>query len=781
MFPFHPQTAGNKDASRHNDTKTKDMKAKKYLYQTAGKAAALAACLLLFSCSGDDLADYGSANGGKHSDNICFSISAADKAMAKGASLADSSKAAGEYTAARFVMRSPDTDDTLCVQTVISDGINVTSFEGGTAATRGVPVTSLETYDSFHVQAHCTDNGTPVSQFYMDDNATNSDGTVWSTSQVRYWPGENRTLQFFAWAPADAAFTATPGSPESTTFKYEVPALAAEQKDIVVATTVPYAGNYEQQVPLTFKHILTAVKFETGSQMQPGTIKSVALKGVKKSGTYTAFPTGSTGEGTWTLNDATADYTQELNKTTTGTETDGTAVTAEEGTFMMLPQTLPDGAEVEVVFQDGTSGQERTMSASIAGTQWPQGKTVTYKLSITPEYKFEITEENPVIDAHYVIFQTTLKVSGVAPNQSWTITAPTLDGANVTIQRQSDMNSWARQGYWTDRNVNQGGDDTGSARGTNTLSGTGSGEFPIAIFVPENIGEAERTVELSAGIGTSGDAVQTISIKQLCPSWFSSNLGCERLEGDPEPWGFYWDNDYKLVYDLTKLGESYREDIRIYVEWTKALKSLSESFWIGWLITWIFGDDIPDLSFVEMEKSQTSWIGWGGIADKITINLGSISTAGIATSDTDGQSNTGDVYNFEGIQFVNEIINMIHSIPGYTDNILTTSGTGVFPTDNASIACMKLNSWNIISISSTTDGTQQMLTLTSDSNLPDWYLPARNEVNGIKDSDYALNGEYWTSTAANDNQHAYKYNASGSITQDTRDNVLNVRAVRKKP
>ena len=303
------------------------MKAKKYLYQTAGKAAALAACLLLFSCSGDDLADYGSANGGKHSDNICFSISAADKAMAKGASLADSSKAAGEYTAARFVMRSPDTDDTLCVQTVISDGINVTSFEGGAAATRGVPVTSLETYDSFHVQAHCTDNGTPVSQFYMDDNATKSDGTVWSTSQVRYWPGENRTLQFFAWAPANAAFTATPGSPESTTFEYEVPALAADQKDIVVATTDPYVGNYEQQVPLTFKHILTAVKFETGSQMQPGTIKSVALKGVKKSGTYTAFPTGNTGEGTWTLNDATADYTQELNKTTTGAETHGTAVT----------------------------------------------------------------------------------------------------------------------------------------------------------------------------------------------------------------------------------------------------------------------------------------------------------------------------------------------------------------------------------------------------------------------------------------------------------------------
>lgn len=749
------------------------MKAKKYLYQTAGKAAALAACLLLFSCSGDDLADYGSANGGKHSDNICFSISAADKAMAKGASLADSSKAAGEYTAARFVMRSPDTDDTLCVQTVISDGINVTSFEGGAAATRGVPVTSLETYGSFHVQAHCTDNGTPVSQFYMDDNATNSDGTVWSTSQVRYWPGENRTLQFFAWAPADAAFTATPGSPESTTFKYEVPALATEQKDIVVATTDSYDGNYEQQVPLTFKHILTAVKFETGSQMQPGTIKSVALKGVKKSGTYTAFPTGSTGEGTWTLNDATADYTQELNKTTTGAETDGTAVTAEEGTFMMLPQTLPDGAEVEVVFQDGTSGQERTMSASIAGTQWPQGKTVTYKLSITPEYKFEITEENPVIDAHYVIFQTTLKVSGVAPNQSWTITAPTLDGANVTIQRQSDMNRWARQGYWTDRNINERGDDSGSARGTSSYSNSGSGEFPIAIFVPENIGDDKRSIALS--ISVNGNAVQTINIEQYAPSWYGSNIGCERLEGDPQPWGFYWSNDYALTFALGSCDENDRESLRQYVEWTQGLHDLSESFLLGWLIRLIFGNDIPDLSFVDMKKSNTSWWG-GGIADEITINLGQLNTENIAESTDNGQQNTRDIYNFQGIQLVNEIINRIQNVGGYKSSMMTETGTGVFPTNNAAIACMKLNSWNVV-----TANNEEILQLTNNSPTPYWYLPASGEITGIHDDEIPLSGNYWTSTSVQgSHENAYKYDNSGAVSQERRDTRLNVRAVRKK-
>lgn len=742
------------------------MKAKKYLYQTAGKAAALAACLLMFSCSSDDLDNIRKTTQGG---SISFSISAADKAMAKGASLADSSKAAGEYTAARFVMRSPDTDDTLCVQTVISDGINVTSFEGGAAATRGVPVTSLETYGLFHVQAHCTDNGAPVSQFYMDDNATNSDGTVWSTSQVRYWPGENRTLQFFAWAPANAAFTATPGSPESTTFEYEVPALAADQKDIVVATTDPYVGNYEQQVPLTFKHILTAVKFETGSQMQPGTIKSVALKGVKKSGTYTAFPTGNTGEGTWTLNDATADYTQELNKTTTGAETNGTPVTTEEGTFMMLPQTLPDGAEVEVVFQDGTSGQERTMSASIAGTQWPQGKTVTYKLSITPEYEFKLSDER-TLDAHYEIYTTSLVVSGVAAGQSWTITAPN----DVTVQAQSDMNRWARQGYWTDRNINERGDDSGSARGTSSYSNSGSGEFPIAIFVPENIGDDKRSIALS--ISVNGNAVQTINIEQYAPSWYGSNIGCERLEGDPQPWGFYWSNDYALTFDLKSCDENDRESLRQYVEWTKALHTLSTWPFIGWIITAIFGNDIPDLSFVDMKKSNTGFLGAGGIADEITINLGQLNTENIAESTDNGQQNTRDIYNFQGIQLVNEIINRIQNVGGYNSSMMKETGTGVFPTNNAAIACMKLNSWNVV-----TANNEEILQLTNNSPTPDWYLPASGEITGIHDDEIPLSGNYWTSTSVQgSHENAYKYDNSGAVSQERRDTRLNVRAVRKK-
>lgn len=710
------------------------MKAQKNLYPAAGKAATLAACLLMFSCSSDDLDNIRKTTQGG---SISFSISAADKAMAKGASLADSSKAAGEYTAARFVMRSPDTDDTLCVQTVISDGINVTSFEGGTAATRGMPVTSLETYGSFHVQAHCTDNGTPVSQFYMDDNATNSDGTVWSTSQVRYWPGENRTLQFFAWAPADAAFTATPGSPESTTFEYEVPAPATEQKDIVVATTDSYDGNYEQQVPLTFKHILTAVKFETGSQMQPGTIKSVALKGVKKSGTYKAFPTGSTGEGTWTLNDATADYTQELNETTTGTETDGTLVTTGDSTFMMLPQTLPDGAEVEVVFQDGTSGQERTLSASIAGTQWPQGKTVTYSLSITPEYELEFISEPELQDAHYIIYPIHIKAGDVPGG--WTITSS--DPDNVTLR--TDLTILTRRGFWIEED-----------KGTASVSSTAQGDdITIYAFLTENAGEENRTVTLEMRPTNLPDAApQTFTIEQLCPSW-NGNLGCERIEEYDEgftgyPWGFKWPEGMKITYNMRNAGLG------------DLIKNALLNAYLSWFTD--YNDFITKEAFI---LSITS----------VTINFDAVPQVRVATSESDGARNTSELYNYNGINDVSTLMSVLEDWGGTTTDVLPVN-----PEAFAARACAMKNKFHK-TIEENGGQTIEIPVLEEEDLV--WYLPARNQAPNMKDDSNPLKGEYWTSTNADvegDNEEAYKYIVGGATVLEQRDVNLHVRAVRSK-
>lgn len=717
--------------------------------------------LLLSACSNEDFPEQ--VEGEKPCDYICFGISPDESAQTKGSVQAK----AKEYTSDRFVLRSADSADTLCVRTIVSEGIQGAAADQ--AITRGTPITNDNFYDKFHVLTTLTrSNNTDI--FFNED--VSKTGSYWTTDQTYYWPGADYELQFYAWAPADAI--TAPSSPENLTFEYTVPEEATAQQDLVVANE-SRDGNFNQAVSLSFNHICTAVKFVVGDEMQAGTIKSVALKGVKNTGTYDMK------NGKWSLEDATTDFTQTLTDYKTyGNEKPDTEITPTKGTFMMLPQTLPDGASVEVVFQDGATGSERTLSATIGGTEWPMGKTVTYKLSITPEYEFKLddADKDKVLDAHFEIFKTNLIVSGVPDGQSWTVTAPNFGAGTlnaVTIQTQSDMNTYsANQGFWTDRYFNDRNQDTGSARGESTYSGTGSGTFPIAIFVPENVGDATRDIKLSIQVnGNNTD--QTIIFQQLSPSWFGNgNLGCERIEGTPAPWGFYWTSNYKLIYDVTGCSNNDRTSLRRYIEWSKTLKTLSNIPFIGDIIKWIFGENIPDLYYVEMVKSDGSiWTG-GDKADKITINLGMLEAAGIALSTTDGQSNTREIYNYEGIQYANTIISRIESCSGYNKS---QEGTGTNPSYNASIACMKLNSWNIYKAQD-----ENLLRLTNEDANPSWYLPAKDEVSGIADSEHHLEGDYWSSTAENNNTNAYKYSADGSIvTAVQRDAVLNVRAVRTKP
>ncbi|WP_229084497.1 fimbrillin family protein [Bacteroides uniformis] len=735
---------------------------------TASGMAAMLSCLLLFSCNDEDFLERNGDIAGNACDNICFGISPDGNVQTRGNVVSD----VDGYTSGQFVLRSQDSADTLCVRAIVSDGVHSSAFGDRQAVTRGTPVTEDNFYDSFHVLAYWKKGGTQVEeQFYMDTNVAKAGDGLWSSTDTYYWPGAGHALQFYAWAPAADAFSTTPQSPATSTLAYTVPTEAVDQKDIVVARPDETPGDHNAAQELTFDHVCTAVRFVIGSQMQAGRIESVALKGVQYKGAYDLK------SGSWELKNDVTDFTQSLGKEMTGEETDGTSVTASDGTFMMLPQTLPDNAKVEVVFHSTATNTDRTLEAIIGGMEWPQGKTVTYKLSISPEYEFKLENENPVLDAHYDILLTKLIVSDVPAGKAWTVTAPTLNKEEVTIQKQDDMNSYAKQGYWTAnyaRGTTSGKlEIIGSARGETVYQGTGSGEFPIAVFVPENIGDASRTVELSVRLDDSDDIVQTLTISQLAPAWYGNGIGCERIESKQVPWGFYWDERFKIIYDLESCNRDDRISIRRYIEWTQGLHDASDWPLIGWLIRLIFGDDIPDLSFVDIEKSGI----WPNKkADKITINLGSLSTEGIAESVINGAQNTREIYNFEGIQFVNEIINRIQNIPGYQ---VTTEGDGVFPTNNASIACMKLNSWDIIEANN-----EYVLSLTGGSEVmdPKWYLPAKDEISGISDKEFPLEDDHWTSTAVKDNnKKAYKYSADGTSSEELRNTELKVRAVRKKP
>lgn len=696
------------------------MKANKNLYRITGKIAALLSCLLLFSCNSDDMLDEIGANGaGKYRDNICFGITSDESVQTKGNKPADNG-----YTSDSFVLRSENSDDTLCVNAIVTDGIESSDSVKQHAMTRGAAVTQDDFYDKFHVLAYWKKDGTSTGQFYMNTDVTDKGNNLWSSDRTYIWPGKAHTLTFYAWAPADTGIT-SPSSPESTTLEYTVPTTVTDQKDVVVATTEEIAGNANTTQPLTFRHICTAVKFKVGDQMQAGTIKKITISGVHNSGAY------DMASDSWQLGSNTTAFSIEQDIEMTGNES-GSMITDGENTFMMLPQELPAGAKVEIIFHDSQAGTDRTFSASIGGMTWPQGKTVTYTLSITPEYELEFISEPELQDAHYIIYPIHIK-AGDFPG-GWTITSS--DPNNVTLR--TDLTNLTRRGFWIEED-----------KGTASIRSTAQGDdITIYAFLTENAGEENRTVTLEMRPTNLPDvAPQTFTIEQLCPSW-NGNLGCERIEEYDEgftgyPWGFKWDKELKIYYDFgfafDNLG--YKAITFFY------LTLFQNNPWVS--------QDIGIFHY------------------GVQFNFGQMGAPNVALDANNGRENTLELYNYNGLNEASSMMEMFEEWGITPDKGLPTN-----PTIFAARTCALKNKFNK-EISTTDQGQTVERAVLYPENLK-WYLPAQNQAPDMKDEQYLLQGEYWTSTGISDNQNAYKYTVGGSTSAVDRNTSLRVRAVRDK-
>ena len=710
---------------RQNVRNNINMKANKNLYRITGKIAALLSCLLLFSCNSDDMLDEIGANGaGKYRDNICFGITSDESVQTKGNKPADNG-----YTSDSFVLRSENSDDTLCVNAIVTDGIESSDSVKQHAMTRGAAVTQDDFYDKFHVLAYWKKDGTSTGQFYMNTDVTDKGNNLWSSDRTYIWPGKAHTLTFYAWAPADAGIT-SPSSPESTTLEYTVPTTVTDQKDVVVATTEEIAGNANTTQPLAFRHICTAVKFKVGDQMQAGTIKKITISGVHNSGAY------DMASDSWQLGSNTTAFSIEQDIEMTGNES-GSMITDGENTFMMLPQELPAGAKVEIIFHDSQAGTDRTFSASIGGMTWPQGKTVTYTLSITPEYELEFISDPELQDAHYIIYPIHIKAGDVPGG--WTITSS--DPDNVTLR--TDLTILTRRGFWIEED-----------KGTASVSSTAQGDdITIYAFLTENAGEENRTVTLEMRPTNLPDVTpQTFTIEQLCPSW-NGSLGCERIEEYDEgftgyPWGFKWPEGMKITYNMRNAG----------------LGDLIKNALLNAYLSWF--TDYND--FITKDT-------WLLSITSVTINFDAVPQVRVATSESDGAKNTSELYNYNGINDVSTLMSVLEDWGGTTTDVLPVN-----PEAFAARACAMKNKFHK-TIEEHGGQTIEIPVLEEEDLV--WYLPARNQAPDMKDEQYPLQGEYWTSTNADvegDNEEAYKYIVGGATVLEQRDVNLHVRAVRSK-
>ncbi len=257
--------------------------------------------------------------------------------------------------------------------------------------TRATPIKDANMYESFGVSAYSytgswSEDKTP--NYFYNATASKSDGG-YTLSSTYYWPGSSYKMKFFAYAPTANTQYVLSGRTHagSPTISVTIPGDVNDQKDLLVAKTDELAGNTNTAVALSFNHALTAIRFVCGDDMQVGTVKSVSLKNVYSKGTY------HMGTQSWSNVGTPATFPQTLNKSTTGTA--GEALTTDAQTFMMVPQTLPDGAQLEVVFTDNSS-IDHTLTADIKGTSWPVGKTVTYKISSNSiNWSYTLTVSGP--------------------------------------------------------------------------------------------------------------------------------------------------------------------------------------------------------------------------------------------------------------------------------------------------------------------------------------------------------------------------------------------------
>ena len=691
------------------------MKGINILNMTAGMAAVLLS-VTLFSCSSDvpyEHTDYSTT------DNICFGIS--DSGNGTRAAAANEA-----ITTDRYVLRSSESSDTLCVRAVVSDGI-------GKAAAKHATRASMQTtmYDQFNVVAQLKkSDGNIAPRYYMNEVAAKQ-GDVWQpSSSIYYWP-DNGSLRFLAWAPLDAELDESPVKPSEdvnkTTIKYTVPADLSKQRDLVAAATgynASPAGGVCAPVSLQFKHLCTAVVVKTGATMAPGTIKSVTVTNVRNSGTYDML------RSAWTLNNATTSYTVSPNMATGSTTAEGTKLNADDATFMLLPQTLGAESKLEVMFHDNISGRDRLLTASLNGAEWPMGKTVTYRLSITPEYELEFTSEPQVQDAHYVIYPIKIKVDpGLTGGWKLKSTSP-----KVTLRK--NLTELEEVGYWIEED-----------RGTQTIEGTESGDITVYAFLEENVTNAERDVVLELSPkGFPSATPAKFTIRQLCPSWNTDGLGCERIEGKKYQWGFLWGDNMKMVYTVPG--------------W------ILKKWWVEIVLTWF--NDYGKYITVDRDSWSTSF--------RVTIDFNKIPSPNVAKSPTDGIKNSSELYNFNGISDVSALIKRLENWGGTTNQTFPLN-----PTEFAVRAAVMKNKFNK-EVQTSAGETIERPILKSENLV--WYLPAKDEFSTIVDDEYPLQGNYWTSTASDiseDDENAYKYILNSGASLEKRTTLLNVRAVRKRP
>lgn len=263
---------------------------------------------------------------------------------------------------------------------------------------------SIKTFGIKYTSGHIS-SGT----VFMDENiySRTYGSYTWTSDDPGSWPAEGGMTKFAAVFPAysDSStlyvnYSNLNYSDSIISFDYSVPSEVEKQTDTQVGTSSELADNYAQAVPLTFGHVLTAIKFTVGSSMPTDLeITKIQFNNIYSQGHYTSPSEMSSSDlGTWSSLNGLTSFSCSLSYSTTGKNTNSSILGGTYSTynFMMIPQELSDSAELVVTYVSEDDGTEYEKTYSLAGTEWSAGQFVTYRLSASSlvEYVFTVNPES---------------------------------------------------------------------------------------------------------------------------------------------------------------------------------------------------------------------------------------------------------------------------------------------------------------------------------------------------------------------------------------------------
>lgn len=297
---------------------------------------------------------------------------------------------------------------------------------------RGTAVTSSSFYDAMDVVAFDTVSSAAV--FTAPFEVTKASG--WYSGKS--WPkSATNPVAFYAYAPANLSSSVLTTANTTTTakefaFTYHTPSTASAQQDLLGTRSATFPStDRPSQVPLTFSHLLTGVRFAVDDVKKGITINKVTLENVYTVATY-HFRTG-----TWD------------SYTTTGTVTNtvdlvikdkNTFIETGSNYFMLLPQTLPSTARVVLDYTD-TDGKTGQLEASIGGQTWTAGTICTYKVStssinwsydltVTPSVEFSFAGGSSSVTIQST--KTSLGTTATTAVQPWKVAGYITEGTYQT-------------------------------------------------------------------------------------------------------------------------------------------------------------------------------------------------------------------------------------------------------------------------------------------------------------------------------------------------------------